>query len=254
MLVPKLQAMARSGPLLCELHAHTTWSDGALTLPELVDLYGGAGFDVLAVTDHVVRSEDPWGRQLEGRGASLRAERAAAYFEQLAEEGERALARYGLVLIPGLELTFDDDDPCLAAHALAIGVRDYVSLDGGLDHALAHARERGAALVGAHPYTLAGTRTATRTTARFAENAEWAATAVDRFELCNRHDFFPWVASNRLPAVATGDFHRPEHFATWKSVIPAERSEEAVVEYLRSRRPVSLALAEPRRAPTRRAA
>jgi predicted metal-dependent phosphoesterase TrpH len=245
--------MARTEPLLCELHAHTTWSDGALALPELVDLYGGAGFDVLAVTDHVVRSEDPWGR-LEGRGASLPAGRAAAYFEQLAEEAERARARYDLVVIPGLELTFDDDDPCLAAHALAIGVRDYVSLDGGLDRALTEAREWGAALVGAHPYTLEGTRTATRTTARFAENAEWAASAVDHFELCNRHDFYPWVASNRLPAVATGDFHRPEHFATWKSVIPAERSEEAIVEYLRSRRPVSLALAEALPAPSRRAA
>ena len=26
-------------PLLCELHAHTTWSDGALSVPALVDLY-----------------------------------------------------------------------------------------------------------------------------------------------------------------------------------------------------------------------
>ena len=40
--------------LLCEFHAHTTWSDGVLSLPELVDLYGNAGFDVLCVTDHVV--------------------------------------------------------------------------------------------------------------------------------------------------------------------------------------------------------
>jgi len=47
-------------PLLCELHAHTRWSDGALTLPELVDLYGTNGFDVLVVTDHVVRRDSPW--------------------------------------------------------------------------------------------------------------------------------------------------------------------------------------------------
>jgi predicted metal-dependent phosphoesterase TrpH len=46
-------------PLLCELHAHTTWSDGSLTLTQLVDLYGRSGFDVLAVTDHVVRDQ-PW--------------------------------------------------------------------------------------------------------------------------------------------------------------------------------------------------
>jgi histidinol phosphatase-like PHP family hydrolase len=50
----------RPAPLLCELHAHTTWSDGALSLSELVDLYGGLGFDALAVTDHVCRRDDPW--------------------------------------------------------------------------------------------------------------------------------------------------------------------------------------------------
>jgi hypothetical protein len=33
------------GLLLCELHDHTTWSDGYLTLRDLVDMYGEAGFD-----------------------------------------------------------------------------------------------------------------------------------------------------------------------------------------------------------------
>jgi predicted metal-dependent phosphoesterase TrpH len=41
----------RTGALLAELHAHTTWSDGSLPLPGLVDLYGSRGFDVLCVTD-----------------------------------------------------------------------------------------------------------------------------------------------------------------------------------------------------------
>ena len=46
---------SRPTPLLCELHAHTTWSDGALSIRELVDLYGRRGFDVLSVTDHATR-------------------------------------------------------------------------------------------------------------------------------------------------------------------------------------------------------
>ena len=45
----------KPNPLLCELHAHTTWSDGDLTVRELCDLYGRHGFDVLAVTDHTTR-------------------------------------------------------------------------------------------------------------------------------------------------------------------------------------------------------
>jgi histidinol phosphatase-like PHP family hydrolase len=53
--------MRRSiGPLLCERHAHTRWSDAELTVAELVDLHGRTGFDVLCVTDHVIRSDDRW--------------------------------------------------------------------------------------------------------------------------------------------------------------------------------------------------
>jgi len=228
-------------PLLCELHAHTTWSDGALTLRELVDLYGRSGFDVLAVTDHVVRDREP-------RCADANALRRAdhpAYIADVESEAERALALYGLLVIPGLELTFDDPDPRRGAHAVAVGLRDHVDVNGGLDDALAQARAHGAALIAAHPYALGELGGTPRTTARYSEEPEWAAAAVDRFEVCNRHDFFAWVARARLPVVANGDFHRPEHLATWKTLLPAERTEEAVVDYLRSSRPVFLAPFEP---------
>jgi predicted metal-dependent phosphoesterase TrpH len=225
-------------PLLCELHAHSTWSDGAVDLPALVDLYGGAGFDVLAVTDHVHRAP--------GRGISSAS--FEAYLGAVEAEAERAASRYGLLVIPGLELTYDDADPRRAAHVLALGLRSFVGLDHGLDRALADARERGAALVGAHPYTLGASAGAPRATARLAEEPDWAAQAVDRLEICNRHDFFDWVARARRPVVATGDFHRPEHLATWKTLLPAEKNEEAVVAYLRSPRPVSLTAIEVARA------
>jgi hypothetical protein len=100
-------------PLLCELHAHTRWSDGALTLPELVDLYGRSGFDVLCVTDHVNRLNDPW----LPADAPLRGIYAAIYGEYLAEvdaQAERARREYDLLLLPGLQLTYNDRDPFLA--------------------------------------------------------------------------------------------------------------------------------------------
>lgn len=43
--------------LRCALHAHTTRSDGELSPDELVSHYERAGFDVLAITDHWVRTE-----------------------------------------------------------------------------------------------------------------------------------------------------------------------------------------------------
>ncbi len=45
--------------LRCALHAHTTNSDGELAPRALVQHYERAGYDVLAVTDHWVRSDPP---------------------------------------------------------------------------------------------------------------------------------------------------------------------------------------------------
>jgi 3',5'-nucleoside bisphosphate phosphatase len=211
--------------LLSELHAHTTWSDGALTVPELVDLYGRAGFDVLAVTDHVVHSS---------LGAHVRADTFDAYLAELDAEGERARRCYGLVVVPGLELTVEDPDPRRAGHAVALGLRSFVSVDQGLAAALRDARAAGAAVFAAHPYRLAEAAASSRGTARFAEEPDWAAGAVHRFELFNRGDRFDWVAERGLPWVATGDFHRTEHLLGPKTVLGCDRSEEAVVAAIRS--------------------
>jgi hypothetical protein len=96
--------------LLCELHAHTTWSDGQLSLRELVDLYGRAGFDVLCVTDHVLRSDDPW-RQPE---TCVYEANFSTYLAAVEAEAERARALYGLLVVPGLELTHNNLDPEVA--------------------------------------------------------------------------------------------------------------------------------------------
>ena len=227
-------------PLLCEFHAHTTSSDGVLTPAQLVDLYGRAGFDVLAITDHVVRDAEPWCAGAKAVSASA----YDAYLVEIEREAERALARHGLLVLPGLELTYDDPDPRRGAHAVAVGVRRHVDVNRGLELAPAEASADGAALIAAHPYRLGDLDGTPRATARWSEEAYWASAVVDRFEVCNRHDFFPWVARERLPVVANGDFHRPEHLATWKTLVPAEKTEEAVIDYLRSGKPVSLLAVE----------
>ena len=217
-------------PLLCELHAHTTWSDGALSLTELVDLYGRHGFDVLCVTDHVVRDGN----------AHVHAGNYAAYLGAIHAESVRARAMYDLLLIPGVELTYDDPDPRLAAHAVAVGLRELPSLANGLEPALRRARAAGAALVAAHPIAVPEAATCHRATARWHAEPELAE-LVDRFELFNRHTLYGWVADGGLPVVASGDFHRPEHLATWKTMLPCAKEERAVVEYLQAGLPTYLA-------------
>ena len=77
--------------LLCELHAHSTWSDGDLGLRELVDRYGTAGFDVLCVTDHVLRSDDPWRSPL----TCVHEATFAGYLSEIDREAERMLRAQG---------------------------------------------------------------------------------------------------------------------------------------------------------------
>jgi predicted metal-dependent phosphoesterase TrpH len=220
---------SKPNPLLCELHSHTTWSDGDLTVPELVDLYGRAGFDVLAVTDHTSQS-----------AADIGPDSFPAYLEQVDSEALRAHRLYGMLVIPGLELTYEERDPAASGHAVAVGLRSFVGVEEGLEPALRVARARGAALIAAHPYLPDEAADSPRATATFAVDPDRWAPLVDRFELFNRHTMFPWVAETGLPGVATGDFHVPGHLATWKTLVPCAKDERAVVDYLRSRRPAYL--------------
>lgn len=50
--------------LRCALHAHTTNSDGELAPDLLVRHYEWAGYDVLAITDHWVRTDEPSTKRL----------------------------------------------------------------------------------------------------------------------------------------------------------------------------------------------
>ena len=211
-------------PLLCELHAHTTWSDGSLTLTELVDLYGFHGFDVLCVTDHVLPTGAPY----------LTETAYGRYLAAIEREARRAREQYDLLLVPGLELTFHDGDADGAGHALALGVRSWIPLDNGFERAIHEARARGAAIVAAHPHGREADPNVSRTTRWFWRNRDRVTGLVDRWELINRQQTFGWIAEFGLPAVATGDFHRLEHLETWKTLLPCAKAEQAVVKYLRS--------------------
>jgi hypothetical protein len=90
--------MAASNPfaapgiwLRCALHAHTTRSDGELPPDKLVRHYERAGFDVLAITDHDLRTE--------------------------------ARSTDSLLVLRGSEIYADVDGRATGAHVLGLGIR-----------------------------------------------------------------------------------------------------------------------------------
>jgi predicted metal-dependent phosphoesterase TrpH len=220
----------RGRPLLCELNAHTTWSDGELDLDQLVDRHGARGFDVLCVTDHVVRADDPTSHAVDARGH-------AAYLDAIDAVAERPLRDHRMLVMPGLELTSSDADPDRAVHAVAVGLRRFVGVDGGPRAAMAEARAAGAAIIAAHPHAEEHDPTPGRTTRGVYAHSAHMRDVVDRYELVNRHSVFAWVARERLPSVACGDVHLAEHVLTWKTLLPCAQTAAGVVAHLPSGAP-----------------
>jgi predicted metal-dependent phosphoesterase TrpH len=214
-----------SNLLLCELHAHTTWSDGHLALGEVVDLYGRNGFDVLCITDHAVRHDpmpaaiDPW--------------TWPAYATSVRAEATRAARDYGLIVLLGLELTDNHPDPDRSAHALALGLEHFVSIESGLVDALEEANDQEAVIVAAHPYA-DHDRSPLRPTRRIWRERESLKSLIHRYEVFNRRETFAWVAEDGLPPLASGDFHRPEDLSSWKTLLRCEKEADAVLDCLRS--------------------
>lgn len=211
-------------------------------MPELVDLYGRAGFDVLCVTDHVLRTDDPW-PSLHGRPC-VDERRFGEYTAEIERERARALSAYGLVLVTGLELTYNDPNPDLACHAVALGTTRLVGMDDGPAAAMESANDLGAAVVVAHPHELGHPPPPAAPTRWFARHWRALDGLYHRVELFNGPQLFGWVAEKGLLGVAGGDLHRPEHLPGWTTLIPCEHDPDAVVDYVRSRRPVFLARLE----------
>jgi hypothetical protein len=217
--------------LLADFHVHSTWSDGALPIPEVVDLFGRTGHDVIALSDHVVNSDSFLGKAAHGLRLSVTKENFDAYRAEIEREARRAWDTWGMLVLPGCELTRNAATGARSAHALAIGLDRFVSADGPMEEVLTRARDAGAVTIACHPN----------------EQSDWFGNTfylwkrrrelgalVDRWELACRWDLFPPVARARLPYVANSDFHRPEHLWAWKTLLTCEKSPAAVLAALRS--------------------
>jgi len=229
--------------LLADLHIHSTWSDGKLSIPEVVDLFGRTGHDVIALTDHVVNRDNLIGKFTHRIGLTVTAENFADYRAEIGREAKRAWDKYRMIVLPGCELTQNRVRRSDSAHALAIGLDEFVSADGTVEEMLDRARRTGALVVACHPN----------------EQSEWFANTfylwnrrtevaglIDLWEVACRWDLFPQVGRARLPYVGNSDFHRPEHLWAWKTLIPAAKREADVVAALRQGTGLAVTRLEPR--------
>ena len=95
--------------LYCDFHIHTTWSDGKCELKDVVKMYGETGFDVIAITDHVLDSASLALTKKEcGMSCSIEKEQFAHYQRELWSAARYAWEAYRMLVIPGIELTNEE--------------------------------------------------------------------------------------------------------------------------------------------------
>ena len=233
--------------LLCDFHVHTQWSDGRLTLREVIDLYGRTGrFDVIAITDHILMRRDVLARaariaSLGSRDFSVTRDRFDEYLADIASEARRAKRLYDLLVLPGAEVTQNHIRSKRNSHIIALNIKEFISADQPADDILKEIRRQGAVSIACHPHHRT-TRRIEIGTCYLWNNRKRLADLVDVWEAANRDDLFSVTSLKHYPYIANSDFHKPKHLYSWKTLLRCEKNWPSVAAAVRSNVDVALTL------------
>jgi hypothetical protein len=239
-LLPSAGETGRRQLLMVDLHAHSIFSDGRLTLRELVDFYGRRGFDALAVTDHLVDPRRLLGRLASLSGLVLTPDGLPEYFQALAGERNRAWAKYRMILFPGLEFNHDGLTAKGSAHLLGVDLKEPIDAALPLKEICQRIRGQGGLTIAAHPHHMSSAWG--KDTLYLWERQEEYRSLIDAWEIGNRDDLFNPVGLKRMPFIAGSDFHKPKHLISWKTLLFCEKDPEAIKECIRRNLDVSITL------------
>lgn len=218
-------------PLLCDFHTHTNYSDGRLTVAELVDFYGQHGFDCVCITDHLADPRRLIGKLSKLSRLTLNPAQLDEYFEVIRREAARAWRKYGLLVLAGLEFNKDGYTKKSSAHLLGIDLKAPISPALDLPETIAHIHAQGGLAVASHPHIMKSEWG--KNTLYLWENQDTYAPLLDAWEIANRDNLFQPVGRKRLPFIANSDFHKPKHIYSWKTLLHCEKDPEAVKDCIR---------------------
>jgi predicted metal-dependent phosphoesterase TrpH len=218
-----------------------------LSLRDVVDLYGRTGkFDVIAITDHILQKKDFLARAgrlatLGRRRYSVTEETFDAYLADIASEGHRAKREYGMLVIPGAEVTQNHIRARHNAHVIALDIKKFISADQGTEAILREIRQQGAVSIACHPHHRT-TRRIEISTCYLWDHRKELSDLVDVWEAANRDDLFSVTSLKHFPYVANSDFHKEKHLHSWKTLIRAKKDWPSIRAALRSNVDIAITL------------
>ncbi len=213
------------GFLLCDFHIHTKISDGEMSISDVVDLYGNAGFDCIAITDHIISGEsvvDKVAVAMKKLGIGdkryfVEREEFPSYLDIIKKEAERAWEVYGMLVIPGVEISKNAVSKKQGAHIICLDVKEFISAELEPEEILIEIIKQDSISIACHPHKTEGTHG--RETLYLWNNRDRVKDIVHLWEIANRDDLFNVVSLKKFPYVANSDFHSPRHLYSWKTVI-----------------------------------
>ena len=235
-----LENTTRTRALLCDFHIHSNYSDGKLTVPELVDFYGPRGFDCICITDHLADPRRVIGKLSKLSNLVLAESQLEEYFDVLDRERRRAWRKYGMLVLSGIEFNKDGLTKKSSAHLLGIDMQMPIASAMDLPETIAQLHAQGALAVASHPHVFQSEWG--KNTLYLLENQDEFAPLLDAWEIANRNDIFAPVGLKRLPFIANSDFHKPKHIYSWKTLLQCEKDPAAIKDCIRRNEHVSITL------------
>ncbi len=226
--------------LLCDFHIHTNYSDGKLTVPELIDFYGHHGFDCICITDHLADPRRLIGKLSELANFTLGQNQVEEYFEVIERERRRAWRKYGMLVMTGLEFNKDGYTRKSSAHLLGIDLKGPIDPSLDLAKIITHIHSQDGLAVASHPHIMKSEWG--KNTLYLWENQDKFAPLIDAWEIANRNNIFTPIGLKNLSFIANSDFHKPKHIYSWKTLLHCPKEPEAIKDCIRRNHDVAITL------------
>jgi predicted metal-dependent phosphoesterase TrpH len=175
------------------------------------------------------------------RRFSVTAETFEDYIADIEKESARAKRQYGMVVIPGAEVTQNHIRAKHNSHIVGLGLRKFISADLKAKEILEEIRRQDALSIACHPHHRTTSRMEIATCYLWDHRKE-LADLVDVWEAANRDDLFSVTSLKHYPYVANSDFHKLKHLYSWKTLVRSAKTWPAVKAALKSNVDVAITL------------
>lgn len=196
---------------LIDLHIHSNFSDGKLSIAEIVDLYGSKGFSAIAITDHLADSKTLTGFVTHKLKLSLNADNMADYLQELHTQSRRAWQQYNMLLISGVEITLNSWSRQNGAHLVFLNVDKYIDPNKPVLDLLKENQQYFS--IAAHPLWQEAYEF--KTTYLWDQRHQ-ISPYVNAWECATAQKFSKEVYQSGYAYVSSSDFHGPTRFESWK--------------------------------------